>query len=48
MVLAATKVFDSAMSPQIKLTNEYQDLEGIPDSTVYDKRLKDSVKANNL
>ena len=44
----AAKVFDSALSPKIKLPKEYQDLEGIPESSVADKILKNAVKSKTL
>ena len=42
--LAAVKIFDSALSPKIKFHKEYQDLEGMTESTMADKILKKEVK----
>ena len=43
-VLAAAKGFDSTLCPKIKLPKEYQDLEGIPESTADEKILKKAKK----
>ena len=42
------KVFYSVLYPNIKSPKEYQDLEGIPESTAAEKIVKKIVKANNL
>ena len=42
--LVAAKVFGSDLPPKTKFIKKYQDLEGIPEGTATEKRLKEAVR----